>query len=98
MEGRVIYVFNIPLPILMRKAQGMIVVNSTSGLSAMVHRLPVKVMGKSNYDMLRMTDQQPLFSFWHHPSPSVPAVFNAFRLYHLHKTQINGSFYGRFYF
>ena len=98
LEGRVIYVFNIPLPILMRKAQGMIVVNSTSGLSAMVHRLPVKVMGKSNYDMLRMTDQQPLFSFWHHPSPSVPAVFNAFRLYHLHKTQINGSFYGRLYF
>lgn len=95
---RIVYVYDIPLPVLMRHARGMVVINSTSGLSAMIHRLPVKVLGRSNYDMLRLTDQQPLDGFWQQPMPPEPAVFNAFRLYHLHKTQINGSFYGKTYF
>lgn len=93
--NRVLYVFDVPLPVLMRKAAGMVVINSTSGLSAMIHHLPVKVLGKAHYDFAGLTDQQPLYSFWKNPNEPDAVLFNAYRLYHLKKTQLNGSFYGR---
>ncbi len=95
LEGRVFYVFDIPLPVLMRKGQGMVVINSTSGLSAMIHHLPVKVLGYAHYDIEGLTDAQPLDTFWRQPTKPNAALFNAYRLYHLNKTQINGSFYNR---
>ncbi len=94
LQDRVHYVFEVPLPVLMRKGAGMVVLNSTSGLSAMIHQMPVKVLGKAHYDIEGLTDQQPLATFWQQPKRPLSPLFNAYRLYQLQKTQINGNFYG----
>ena len=93
LESRIYYVFDIPLPVLMRKAKGMVVVNSTSGLSAMIHRLPVKVLGYTNYKLHNMVDNQDITFFWKSPTRSKSENFNAYKMYFLNKTQINQSFY-----
>lgn len=91
---RIHYVYDIPLPVFLRKATGMVTLNSTSALSALLHQLPVKVMGKAHYDFPELTDPQPLDSFWKTPVAPDMEVFHAFRQYHLNVTQINGSFMG----
>lgn len=95
LQGRVHYVFEVPLPVLMRKGKGMVLLNSTSGLSAMIHQMPVKVLGKAHYDIEGLADQQPLSTFWQRPRRPLSPLFNAYRLYQLHQTQINGNFYGK---
>lgn len=92
-EGRVYYVFDVNLPVLMRHARGMVVLNSTSGLSAMIHGLAVKALGHAHYDFELLTDQQKLDSFWHQPEVPNADAFTAYRRYLLYKTQINGNFY-----
>lgn len=92
-EDRVHYVFDIPMPVFLRKAKGMVVINSTSGLSALLHNMPVKVLGQAPYDFSGLTDQQPLSRFWSNPQKPDPNVFNAYRSYLLCRTQLNANFY-----
>lgn len=92
-EGRVHYVFDVALPVFLRKAKGMVVINSTSGISALLHGMPVKAFGKAPYDFEGVTDQQPLKYFWNNPIKPNGAVFKAYREYLLWKTQLNASFY-----
>lgn len=92
---RVHYVFDVPMPIFLRKAKGMVVVNSTTGISALIHNLPVKVIGDAHYDIPGLTSRQSLAQFWQNPeSPNHEKVE-----YYLHylraMTQLNGSFYHR---
>lgn len=92
-QGRIFYVHDITLPTLMNAAIGMVTINSTSGMSAMLHGLPVKVIGRAHYNMQGLTDQQPLSQFWQKPkAPDMKAV-HAFRLYHINYTQLAGNFY-----
>lgn len=90
---RVHYVFDIPMPIFLRKAKGMVVINSTSGISALLHNMPVKAMGQAPYDFEGLTDQQPLSRFWSDPQKPDPNVFHAYRSYLLCRTQLNANFY-----
>ena len=92
-EDRVHYVFDIPMPVFLRKAKGMVVINSTSGLSALLHNMPVKASGQAPYDFAGLTDQQPLSRFWSNPQKPDPNVFNAYRSYLLCRTQLNANFY-----
>lgn len=93
LEGRVHYVFDIPMPVFLRKAKGMVVINSTSGLSALLHGLPVKASGQAPYSFEGLTDQQPMTRFWGNPQKPDPKVFRAYRMYLLYKTQLNANFY-----
>lgn len=93
LKGRVHYIYDVPLPVLLRRATGVVTLNSTSGLSALIHHLPVKVLGRASYDIPGVTDQQPLESFWRNPCAPNHESFEAYRLFHLNVTQINGSFY-----
>lgn len=93
MRGRVEYVHDISLPDLLRHGMGMVTVNSTSGLSALIHNMPVKVLGRANYDIPGIASQQSLRDFWKQPQPPEPDKFHAYRMYHLNQTQINGNFY-----
>lgn len=90
---RVHYVFNIPMPIFLRKSIGMVVVNSTSGISALIHGMPVKVIGDAHYDIPGLTATQSLDHFWKKPDqPDLSRIENY--LHHLRsKTQLNGNFY-----
>ncbi|WP_303820631.1 capsule biosynthesis protein [Actinobacillus minor] len=95
LKGHVFYIHDVPLPVLLRKGIGMVTLNSTSGLSALLHGMPVKTLGRANYDFEGMTDQQDLSTFWHNPKSPNSEVFAAYRQFHLNKTQINGSFYNK---
>ncbi|MCG7656000.1 capsule biosynthesis protein [Wielerella bovis] len=93
MRGRVIYVHDVPLPDLLRHGIGMVTVNSTSGLSALIHHMPVKILGHASYDMQGLTSQQHLSQFWKQAEQPDEALFHAYRMYHINHTQINGNFY-----
>ncbi|TCJ97902.1 capsular polysaccharide export protein [Volucribacter psittacicida] len=95
LKKRLHYIYDMPLPVLLRKGKGMITLNSTSGLSALLHNMPVITLGRANYNFQGLTHQGELTDFWHNPTPPNPEVFQAYRQYHLCKTQINGSFYNK---
>lgn len=93
LEGRVFYVHDTPLPVFLRHGIGMVTLNSTSGISALIHNMPVKVLGRANYDIPGITFQGCLAEFWERPTPPDPKLFHAYRMYHINITQINGNFY-----
>lgn len=95
LKGRIFYIHDVPLPVFLRTARGMVTLNSTSGLSALLHDMPVKTLGRANYDFEGLTHQGHLAEFWCNPQAPETAVFEAYRRFHLNKTQINGSFYHR---
>lgn len=93
--GRVHYVHDVPLPVFLRYGVGMVTLNSTSGLSAMIHNMPVKLLGRAHYDIEGLTDQQSLADFWNSPKKPDATLFEAYRLYHINITQISGSYYSQ---
>ena len=98
LKGRVTYVHDVPLPAFLRHGLGMVTINSTSGLSGLIHNMPVKVLGRAYYDIPGITDQNTLAEFWNHPTPPDKELFHAYRMYHLNVTQINGNFYSKVFF
>ncbi|NJC87779.1 MAG: capsular biosynthesis protein [Desulfuromonas sp.] len=97
LRRRVHYIHDQHLPTLLRHARGVVVVNSTVGLSALHHRVPVKVCGKAVYDMQGLTCQSRLDTFWSlaHQMPPSQKLYLRFRAYLAEHTQLNGSFYKR---
>lgn len=90
-KGRIFYIHSMPLPVLLRKGQGMIVINSTCGMSALLHLMPVLAFGRVNYNMAGLTDQGSLENFWHNPTPPNAELVHAFRQYHMNVTQVVGT-------
>ena len=95
LQERCHYIHDQHLPTLLEHARGVVVVNSTVGLSAVGEGVPVKVCGKSIYDIKGLTFQGPLSDFWNHAREAVPnaALYKAFRSYLISHTQHQGSFY-----
>lgn len=91
--GRIHYIHDVPLPVLLRHGKGMVTLNSTSGISALLHNMPVITLGRANYDFEGLTHQGSLADFWRAPTAPDAEIFTAYRKYHLLKTMINGSFY-----
>lgn len=92
-QGRIFYIHDMPMPVLLRKGRAMVVMNSTSGVSALLHGMPVKALGRANYNITGLTDQNSLEDFWHNPMKPDAELFNAFCQYHMNVTQVVGSFY-----
>lgn len=95
LKGRVFYIHDVAMPIFLRHGKGMVTINSTSGLSGLLHNMPVKTLGRANYDFEGLTDQQSLETFWANPQPPNKETVQGYRLYHLYKTHINGNFYNK---
>ena len=93
LQGRVIYCHDVSLPDLYAHAAGVVTVNSTVGVSAMLHSIPVKVMGRAMYDIKGLTHQGNLASFWKAPQPVNRKLFNQFHSLLFEKTQVNASFF-----
>lgn len=95
LEKRCFYIHDQHLPTLLRLACGVIVVNSTAGLSALFHGAPVKVCGSAIYDMKGLTFGGSLADFWRDAQHAKPDqhLFECFRSYLIRHTQLNGSFY-----
>lgn len=93
LEGRVFYGYELPLPALYPLLKGVVTVNSTVGLSALLHSVPTLCLGRALYDLDGLTSRMSLAQFWERPSPVCSERFERLRLALLHLTQLNGSFY-----
>jgi capsular polysaccharide export protein len=97
LHGRCFYIHDQHLPTLMQNSCGVVVINSTVGLSALHHGAPLKVCGNAIYDLPGLTFQGGLDDFWQNHQKAKPdkwllARFNGYLVQH---TQLNGSFYKR---
>jgi capsular polysaccharide export protein len=81
------------LPTLLSKCEGVVIVNSTTGLSAIHRELPVKVLGNAVFDIPGLTYQGTLDSFWTEATTPDMSLFTAFRRVVLAQAQVNGSFF-----
>jgi capsular polysaccharide export protein len=88
------YVHDIHLPTLLKNALGIVLINSTVGISSLLHNTPVKAMGTAVYDMPGLTFQGSLDEFWSNPGSVDMELYRRFRWYVIKHTQSNGSFYG----
>jgi capsular polysaccharide export protein len=97
LEKRCFYVHDLHLPTLLRLARGVVVVNSTVGLSALFHGAPLKVCGSAIYDMNGLTFGGVLADFWQNAQHAKPDrhLFECFYSYLIRHTQLNGNFYKR---
>ncbi len=94
---RVLYIHDQHLPTLLDHARGVLVINSTVGLSALIHGTPTKVCGKALYDFPGLTYQGELDRYWDEAPNTVPdqRLLNRFLQHLVARTQLNGSFYRR---
>jgi capsular polysaccharide export protein len=96
-EGRVVYIHDQHLPSLLDATCGVVVINSTAGLQALDHGVPVKVCGRAAYDIEGLTFRGTLDAFWKGAEEFTidPELFAAFKRYLVTHTQLGGSFYRR---
>ena len=94
-EDRVFYVHDIHLPTLLEHAIGTVVINSTAGLSSLLHNTPVMSLGHAVYNMPGLTFQGSLDQFWTAPGNVDRRLNQQFRNYLAATSQLNGSFYRR---
>ena len=97
LKGRLLYVHDLQLPNALNHTRGLVVVNSTVGLSALLHGVPVKVCGRAIYDIPNLTYSGRLRDFWRNAPFHKPneKVLHGFRSYLIEHTQLNGSVYKR---
>lgn len=97
LKNRVHYIHDLHLPTLLDHTKGVVVVNSTVGLSALDHLCPVITCGNAMYDIEGLTYQGDLDSFWQNaPSFKVDQKLHYQFMNHLiRNSQINGNFYRR---
>ncbi|NIF21181.1 capsule biosynthesis protein [Candidatus Pantoea multigeneris] len=95
--GRVIYVHDLPMPDLLTHAKAVVTINSTAGISALIHNKPLKVMGNALYDIKGLTYQGHLHQFWQADFKPDMRLFKKFRSYLLENTQVNAVYYGQNY-
>lgn len=96
-DARVLYIHDQHLPTLLEHALGVVLINSTVGLSALHHSTPLKVCGTAIYDISGLTYQGLLENFWN-DAPSFivdKKLYEKFKGYVINQNQINGSFYRR---
>ncbi|GAB7540204.1 capsular biosynthesis protein [Burkholderia sp. 3C] len=94
-DARVHFIDSGHLPTLLEHARGVVVVNSTVGLSALHHERPLVALGSAIYNIPGLTWQGTLDDFWLCDERPNMTLYHAFLDYVMHHTQINGDFYTR---
>jgi capsular polysaccharide export protein len=92
-EGRILYLESGSLPALLDACEGVVVVNSTVGITALAHQCRTLALGQAIYDMPGLTAQCSLNAFWHDTTYPNTQLFDAFKKIVIHATQINGGFF-----
>lgn len=64
--GRILYLDRVHLPTLLANARGVVNINSSVGISGLVHHVPVITLGSAVYDLVGLTYQGGLDLFWTH--------------------------------
>ncbi len=91
LQNRIVYVHDVHLPTLLRRARGTVVINSTVGLSSLHHGTPVKCLERAVYDMFDAP--QTLAEFWNGPEPVERALVITFIRWLKLNVLLNGTFY-----
>ncbi|ARC89811.1 capsule biosynthesis protein [Rhodovulum sp. MB263] len=76
------------------KLAGIVTINSTVGLSALLAGVPVKVLGRAIYDLPGLTDPDGLDAFWAAPLRPDPAEAARFRRFLRYDYHVPGAFDG----
>lgn len=94
---RLIYVHDPHLPTLINNAEGLVTINSTTGMSAIHHGKPTLALGDAIYRIEGLTASVTLDEFWNNANehPIHPDLYQNFRRQLIYRTQLNGSFYRR---
>jgi capsular polysaccharide export protein len=74
-------------------SRGLVTVNSTVGLRAIVRNCPAKALGRAVWDVPGLTHQGPLDAFWTEAKPADPALRADFLAALQATTQVRGLFY-----
>ncbi|HVC50674.1 MAG TPA: SDR family NAD(P)-dependent oxidoreductase [Stellaceae bacterium] len=82
-------------PGLLRNAAGIVTINSTVGITALYHDIPVKVLGNAVFDVPGLTHQGRLDRFWHEAAPPDPELRRLFLRALAGTTQLRGGFHER---
>ncbi len=94
-EDRLVYIHDQHLPTLLDHAAGVVVINSTAGLSALHQGVPTITLGNAFYDFEGLTCRLPLDEFWRSAPACKPdrELYLAYRRWVIRHTQINDNFY-----
>lgn len=92
-RGRVHVAHHGPLDVMLEGSRGLITVNSTVGLRAVVLGRPVKALGAAVWDVPGLAHQGPLDSFWAEGAPAEPGLRAEFLAALQATTQLRGLFY-----
>lgn len=94
---RLIYVHDPHLPTLITHAEGVVTINSTTGISALHHGKPTLALGDAVYRIEGLTANIPIDRFWTEATqfPVHADLYTRFRHQLIHRTQLNGNFYRR---
>ena len=93
LEDRVHLIDGGDLSRLYRGCDGVVLLNSTAGLTALIRGVPVKVLGIAVYDMARLTHQGGLDTFWTAPEAPDQRTIAAFRKLLIASVQVKGNFF-----
>ena len=93
LSDRMLYLEHADIDPLVRGAQGVVTVNSTTGTLALAHGVPVATLGRAVYDIPRVTHQAGLDRFWSTPDALEPEVFDALRRVLVQRCLIRGGFF-----
>ena len=97
-EKRVLVFYDTYLPTCLKNAKGTVTINSTVGLSSLMHGTPTITLGNAIYDIEGLTcKDMKLEDFWHIQKKPNKRLLDKYRAFIINNTQINGSFYGKFW-
>lgn len=78
---------------LLKRALGSVMVNSSTGFSALHHQCPIKTLGQAAYNIDGLVDRKPLDQFWSDPAKSDMALYRQLEETLRRTTQYVGGFY-----
>ena len=92
---RVLFLETGDLVKLLKRAKGVVTINSTVGTAALEIGRPVLTLGQAIYDIPGLVNQHGLEAFWRQPVAPDLELFRLFKRAVIYTTQVNGNFYSR---
>lgn len=93
--GRVKFIDGGDLKRLLQRARGVVTINSTVGMHALITGCPVKILGTAVFDIPGLTDQGHLDQFWQQPVRPDQELVDALVRALAHTVQVKGSFFDK---
>ena len=94
-KDRVFCVNGGSLDAMIEQSSGIVTVNSTVGITALMARKPVIALGAAIFAMPGLTHQGSLSAFWSHPEAPNPELVDAMLKVLIDRIQVRGGFIGQ---